>query len=96
LTSGGGADPMVMPIFFPEEEFGILFVEVAPKDFMALLTRTNKPLVIVTASGIRRKGYKYLMKYRGFFFFTRSDIPLEIPPGVEVVVAERIWESLPP
>lgn len=66
-------------------------VEVAPKDFLELLSRAEKPLLVATRTGYIRRRFIYLMPYRGLVFVTRALEPLAIQTPVEVVRAEHIW-----
>ena len=62
---------------------------VEPQDFLAILERTEKPLVVHSPSGLLTK-YKYLTSYRGLTFFTKSKDPLLIPGSVETIMAKKI------
>ena len=69
---------------------GVL-VSVEPEEFSKLMSRAGDPLIVVAESGIFTKNYKYLMSYKGLAFFTKSDAPLPLPTGAEIVNAGRIW-----
>lgn len=66
----------------------IILVE--PQEFMDILGKTEKPIVVHSPSGFL-SSYKYLTSYRGFTFFTKSKDPLLIPAWVELVAAKKIW-----
>ncbi len=66
-------------------------VRVRPQDFAQLVYRAEKPLVVVAIGGFLRTNYQYLLGYKGFVFFTKSDQPLQLPGGAEVVKATKIW-----
>ena len=65
-------------------------VSVEPQQFLTILERTEKPLVVHSPSGLLTK-YKYLTSYKGLIFFTKSKDPLLIPASVEMVAAKKIW-----
>jgi len=67
----------------------VVVVETEPEDFMSVISKSEKPLVITVSSGVMKKEYKYLTTCRGLIFFTRSKTPLELPPGIDVVVAKN-------
>jgi len=66
-------------------------VRIAPEEFTKILNRAKDPLVVVTEGGIFRKNYQCLMGYKGLAFYTKSDAPLPLPAGVELVSSDRIW-----
>jgi hypothetical protein len=69
---------------------GVL-VTVDPENFQAILNKTEKPLVICTTAGVFSKKFLYLTSYKGFAFFTKSAVPLDLSLKVEVVQANKIW-----
>jgi hypothetical protein len=69
---------------------GVL-VRVAPEEFAKVLNRVKDPLVVLSEGGIFRKNYQYLMSYKGLAFYTKSDAPIPLPAGVELVTSGRIW-----
>ena len=62
---------------------------VEPQEFLALLRRAEKPLVIQSSSGLFTK-YRYLTSYKGLTFFTKSKEPLQIPGSAESIKAKKI------
>jgi len=65
----------------------IVFVE--PHDFLDILGKVEKPLVVHSPGGLLTK-YKYLTNYKGLTFFTKSKDPLLIPASVETITAKKI------
>ena len=65
-------------------------VRVSPEDFQKILSKVDKPLVIWTTGGFMSKNYQYLTSYKGFVFFTKTGMPLELSK-VETIVAKKIW-----
>jgi len=68
---------------------GVL-VRVEPEEFAKILARTKDPLIVIAEGGVFGKNYHYLMSYKGLAFFTKSNTPLELPGGAEVVTADHI------
>ena len=68
-----------------------VIVRVAPEEFLRLLRRAERPLVIHAEGGFFATSYQYLASYKGFAFFTKSNTPLALPPDAEVVKAKKIW-----
>lgn len=66
-------------------------VEVAPKDFLSILERAEKPLVISARGGILRRRFSYVVSFRGLTFVTRSRERLTLPEGTDVIAAVRMW-----
>ena len=65
-------------------------VRVTPEDFQKIISKADKPLVIWTTGGFITKNYQYLTSYKGFAFFTKTGMPLELSK-VETIVAGKIW-----
>lgn len=66
-------------------------VELKSEDFIKLLNRADKPLVVTAEGGLFTKTNRYITNYRGMFLYTKSKQPLRLPSGAELVVAEKIW-----
>ena len=66
-------------------------VRVESKDFMTILSKTEKPVVIVSQSKFLKTTYKYLTGYKGFVFYTKSSSPLQLLSSVELIQAKQIW-----
>lgn len=65
-------------------------VRLEPGDWLAILKRTDVPLIVVGQGGVFRKHVQYLTSYRGLAFFTKSATPLVLPPRAEVIAAKTI------
>jgi hypothetical protein len=68
-----------------------VIVRVSPENFLAILRRSESPLVVHAAGGFFSTRYSYLTSYKGLAFFVKSAAPMQLPPGVELVRAESIW-----
>jgi len=66
-------------------------VQVSAEDFQRIVARGEKPLVIFATGGFFSKNYQYLTSYKGFAFFTKSKMPLDLSPKIETVMANKIW-----
>jgi hypothetical protein len=66
-------------------------VRVQPEDFVNVVRKVDKPLIIYSEGGIFSKKYQYLTSYKGFAFFTKSSQPIQFASDVEIVMANKIW-----
>ena len=68
-----------------------IIVRLTPENFAAILGRADKPVVVHATGGVFTKNYQYLTSYKGLAFYTKSNQPLALPPGAELVTAQKIW-----
>jgi hypothetical protein len=66
-------------------------VRMEPNDFSDILRRQESPLVVHATGGVFNTNYQYLTSYKGLAFFTKSPVPLDLPPRTELVQARSIW-----
>lgn len=66
-------------------------VRVEPQDFMAILSRSQSPLVVTAPGGLFQGKYNYITSYKGLAFFAKSSEPLMLGGNVELVQAAKIW-----
>jgi hypothetical protein len=66
-------------------------VKVGTEDFLKILKKSKDPLVVTAKGGVFKANYQYLTGYKGLAFFTKSDTPLMLPSGSEVVASKEIW-----
>ncbi len=66
-------------------------VSVEPRDFETILRKTDTPLVVQAQGGFLSTRYHYLTPYRGLIFYTKTQTPLSLPRGTELVTARKIW-----
>ena len=66
-------------------------VSVDPDDFVYILRKGSRPIVIMATGGIVRVHYQYMTTYRGFVFYTKSRAPLALPGDAEIIAANKIW-----
>ena len=68
-----------------------VIVRLDPREFAKLLTHVKDPLIVIAEGGIFGKNFQYLVTYKGLAFFTKSSTEIALPPGAEIVAADRIW-----
>ncbi len=66
-------------------------VDMEPEDFLSIVRRCEKPLVVAASGGSFRKHYRYLVGHKGLVFHTKSSEQLMLPGKPEVVHAKKIW-----
>ena len=66
-------------------------VSVDAGNFLSIIARTEKPLVIASQGGLFSTTYQYLSSYKGLAFHTKSKLPLELPMNTELIHAKKIW-----
>lgn len=66
-------------------------VSVEPDNFMTILARVDKPLVVCSQSKFLGTRYHYLTSYKGLIFYTKSSSPLMLRPSIEQIHAKKIW-----
>jgi hypothetical protein len=66
-------------------------VQLSPPDFLNLLDKTTKALILHSETGIVNRKQRYLVSYKGLAFYTDSPEKLPMPADSEVMPAKRIW-----
>ncbi|NLE95691.1 MAG: hypothetical protein GX600_08440 [Dehalococcoidia bacterium] len=66
-------------------------VNMEPDDFMSIVNRCEKPLVVMASGGLLDRGFRYLVGYKGLIFHTKSKTELMLSGRTEVVHAKSIW-----
>ena len=66
-------------------------VAVESNDFMTILSRNEKPLVVTARGGFLNRRYRYLTSYRGLFFYCESSTPVMLPGNIELIASRKIW-----
>ena len=93
MTYGGGAAAAVAAyaaIAQAVKASGAI-ISLDPDNFMKMVVKTEKPLVVMAPGGWLNKGYQYLTAYKGLIFYTKSNSQLMLPGGVELIAARQIW-----
>ncbi|MBY0508106.1 MAG: hypothetical protein K2X03_29605 [Bryobacteraceae bacterium] len=87
---GAGAAAAAAAIAQATKASGVI-VNLQPAEFLKVLSRVAEPLVVTAHGGLFTENFQYLVSYKGLAFFTKSNEVLELPAGVETVLAEKIW-----
>ena len=66
-------------------------VRVEPQIFAELLRKVERPLIVYARGGLFSGKHQYLTSYKGLTFFAKSSQQIDLPRGVEVIVAKKIW-----
>jgi hypothetical protein len=59
-------------------------------EWLKILERSDRPLVVVGTGGVFKKHNQYLTSYRGLAFFATSKDAILLPPRCEIVQAKKI------
>ena len=90
-TASAGAGAAIAAAIANAVKASGAIVKLEPRDFVEILNRTEKALVVFAQGGFWSKKNRYLTSYRGFIFYTKTETNLQFPAGIEVVVAKKIW-----
>ncbi len=66
-------------------------VQVEPQEFEKILKKATEPLIVCAKGGLFGTKYQYLSSYKGLIFYTKTETPVQLPQGAEVVPAKKIW-----
>lgn len=66
-------------------------VRVEPQTFAQILQKVERPLIVYSRGGLFSAKHQYLTSYKGLTFFARSSEQIDLPRGVEIIVANKIW-----
>lgn len=66
-------------------------INVESTDFMTILQKIEKPLVVYSESTFLSTKYHYLTSYKGLIFYTKTTVPLTLPLSTEIIHAKKIW-----
>ena len=91
MAYGGGAAAAAAAAIAQATKASGAIVRVEPNDFLLILSKSNRPLVVIAEGGLLKTNYQYLTAYKGLIFFTKAKTPLMLPGDVEVVAAKKIW-----
>jgi hypothetical protein len=90
MAYAGGAVAAAAAIANAIKASGVL-ITVEQNDFIALLSKAEKPLVVTSSGGMIKKNYQYLMSYKGFVFYTKTPSPIILCGKAEIITAQKIW-----
>lgn len=66
-------------------------VRLREEDFIKVISRSDKPVIIVSRGGFMKKDFDYLTAYKGFIFFVRTKNEINLPGDSEIISAQQIW-----
>lgn len=89
-TSGGAIAAARMAIANAIKASGAI-IHLNPDDFVKILARNDKSVVVIAKGGFIKSNYQYLTAYKGLIFFTKSVTELMIPGDIEVITSQKIW-----
>ncbi len=89
-TAGASAATAAAAIAQAIKASGVL-VQVEENDFLMLLSKTDRPLVIISETKIFKTSYQYMMSYKGFAFYVKAARPIQLPGNADVIAAKKIW-----
>ncbi len=89
-AAGGAAGAAAAAIAQAIKASGAI-VHVEPNDFMEILNRSERPLVVCSQSKFISTKYHYLMAYKGLIFYTKTETALALRLETEVITAKKIW-----
>ncbi len=89
-AAGGAAGGYAKAIANAVKASGAI-VKLKEDDFIKVISRTEKPVIVVSRGGFLKKDYDYLVAYKGFVFFARTKQELNLPGHAEIISAQQIW-----
>ena len=66
-------------------------VDMEPESFLFVLSKCERPLVVVSKGGFLSRSVRYLFGHKGLVFHTSSKTELMLPGKAEVIAAKTIW-----
>jgi poly(3-hydroxybutyrate) depolymerase len=89
-SAGGAAAARAAAIAKAIKASGAI-VSVEPDDFLTIVSKGDRPVVVMATGGFMKTNYQYLTSYKGLAFFTKSPQPLSLPGDIELIAADKIW-----
>jgi len=68
-----------------------IIVQMSPQDFLTILGKSERPLVVAAPGRFLAPKYQYLTGYKGLAVYTGSREALRLPENVELIEARSIW-----
>ena len=68
-----------------------VIVQMSPQDFLTILGKSERPLVVAARGRFLMPKYQYLTAYKGLAFYAGSREALRLPQNVELIEARSIW-----
>jgi len=89
--AGGGAAAALAAAIAQAIKASGAIARIEPDGFLSILSKTDRPLVVMAKGGFVKANYQYLTAYKGLIFFTKSDTELMLPGNTELIFANKIW-----
>jgi len=90
MSAGQAAAAAAVAIAQAIKASGVI-VQVEHSDFLGILARQEGLLVVHATGGFFNTNYQYMTSYKGLAFFTKTVVPLNLPAGIELIEAKKIW-----
>ena len=90
MTNGAAAGGTAAAIAQAIKASGAI-INVESTDFMTILAKMDRLLVVYSESKFISTKYHYLTSYKGLIFYTKSEVPLSLRPSTEIIRAKKIW-----
>jgi ABC-type transport system substrate-binding protein len=91
MTNGAAGGAAAAAVIAQALKASGAIISVESIDFMTILDKVERPLVVYSESRFISTKYHYLTAYKGLIFYTKSLNPLMLRPSVEVIQAKKIW-----
>jgi hypothetical protein len=88
MAGGGAAAAHAARVHALKASGVVVRVEIA--EWLKIVQRMERPLVVIGTGGVFKKHNQYLTSYRGLAFFAKSKDTILLPTGCEIVQAKRI------
>lgn len=94
IAGVGGASGAIAVLEAEKRVFALGFLILEPSEFLKLLEKVERPVVLYT---VKREGilskkdtYTYVAKYGEFTILTKTETPLTLPSKVELILVKDI------
>gem|GEM_PF-508956 len=88
MTGGGAAAAAAAAISNAIKASGAI-IEVREEDFLFILGKTERPLVVFSNPSFWSRKYQYMTSYQGFIFYTKAKEMIQLPGRAEVFRLRR-------
>ncbi|MCX6826731.1 MAG: hypothetical protein NTV06_05625 [candidate division Zixibacteria bacterium] len=88
--TGGGESAAIMAAAQAKRAYGqVIYLE--SDEFQKILSKLERPMVVVGEKGFLSSKLQYLISYKGFIFHTKTADTFQFPSGAEFIKARKIW-----
>lgn len=95
-ASDNNGDSTLYPSIAKAESAMGPIITIEPEELEKILHKTQDLLVIYAKGGFMQAKHRYLFSYKGLYFFTKSNEPLNFPSSTVFISAKKIsfWELM--